>query len=390
MNKLKFSLTAFFAIVFTLGIYSCIKDKQQEIENTQMIDYQILDNSFKSSRITFGKDPGDEFYSTIFNYIESNSIDLSKLNTQLIDKSETDINFQYFTVLYTNKVYKNSINVDKSDIVGFGIASFDKGYISFKLYENQNGIPHFIRSLNFRNEFPTRIFEFFKQDFKEKAKLIQSMIYVNNGEKWKPSKESSIEFEKIFHKMKNGKYIGTRNCGCVSPCCDVDGCGLDEWNFYCTATSGFWRCEGCGTYDGFTGIADNARFNFMNPAQYYADAYFIRDELLQNTNKGRKYIEFYYNIPNIVPVSEIFSTHTDMINVNFGYQTLLKAKLLLPNSANTVVIDDNYYTMAKNILNGYKNKFASNSKFMEILNYIESDIEKYNGWTKDQIINDIN
>jgi len=393
MNRLKFLLAAFVVAVLTLGVYSCAKDKESETIDSQLSDYKIIDQSFKSPRLTFGKDPGDDFYNTIFNYIETNSKDLNLLNSKLFGKTEAiNSNFKYFTVLYTNKVYKNVIEVAQEDIIGFGIASFDKGYMSFKLYENNNGIPQFVRALNFRNEYPTRIFEFFKKDFKENSKLIASMIYINNGDIWKPAKESSVEFEKIMEEFRNKKSTGSRfGCGCdPAPCCDIDGCSPREiQGSYCSGSTGNWECSPCNTTE-TANIADNESFTFMAPAEYFADAYFIRDEFLKNSSKGRKYIDFYYDIDKLVPAADIFSAHSDIENVNFGYQTLLRAKLLLPNAANSVVINNEYYIMTKKMIKGYKVKFANNTKFMEILDYIESDVEKYNGWTKNQILNDIN
>lgn len=185
-----------------VGIMSlaCVKDSCKSLDEESPASFEILQNCYESPRVTFGKIPKDKFYNTVFNYIKTTSINLEQINADLLSDSTELTDFQYFTVIYTSKIYYGEIKIDSDDIVGFGIASFDNGHIIFKLYKVENSLPKLIKSMNFKDKFPTRIFEYFKKDL-DLTNSIKSMIFVANGDKWKHANQESPSFDSLMQVM---------------------------------------------------------------------------------------------------------------------------------------------------------------------------------------------
>jgi hypothetical protein len=186
-----------------VGIMSlaCVKDSCKSLDEESPASFEILQNCYESPRVTFGKIPKDTFYNTVFDYIKINNVDLKHINEDLFHGDASKLtDFQYFTVIYTSKIYNGEIKIASDDIVGFGIASFDNGHIIFKLYKVENSLPKLIKSMNFKDKFPTRIFEYFKKDL-DLTNSIKSMIFVANGDKWKHANQGSPSFDSLVQVM---------------------------------------------------------------------------------------------------------------------------------------------------------------------------------------------
>lgn len=179
-----------------------MKDSCKSLGEENPASFEILQNCYESPKVTFGKIPKDKFYTTVFNYIKTSSIDLEQINEDLLQAHSSKLtDFQYFTVVYTSKIFNREIKIASDDIVGFGIASFQEGHILFKLYKLENLSPKFVKSLHFKCKFPTRIFEYFKKDL-DPTNSIKSMVFVDNGDSWKPSQQVSPAFDSLVQVMK--------------------------------------------------------------------------------------------------------------------------------------------------------------------------------------------
>lgn len=376
---------------------NCKNDKKgNETPISSTLNFNVMGNAYTSNRITFGNKPVSEFYNTVFNYISSNTLDMKNISKALKINDNTDYNF--WIVVYTNKVYEKTIDINADDIIGFGICSKNNDNFDFSLYSFDNKTPSKVKSFDFGNKFPSRIFEFFKKDFGEQGTLIKSMLLFDNSSPNSPNMTKFIaspEFENLVANMHPKKEMSSSraDCGCDEmPCCDVEKCGQEDNNTYCgwekVNGNQSWECQGCGACGGKV-VANTPEFKFMDKDAFINESYSIRDGLMSKSEKGKRYTRYYYDISNKFDLAAILKVHDNVQNARFAYQTLIATKILVNGNNDDIVVDDAYYNFAKSMLNDYQEVFKNNREFITILDDIESDVEKYKGWSKSKMLNDL-
>ena len=195
-------------LLFCLFIFTNCKNdnKSNETPISANVNYNFLGNDYTSNRITFGNKPSSTFYNTVFNYISSSSSDIKDISETLKISGNTD--YDFWIVVYTNKVYEKAIDIKSDDIIGFGICSKNNDNFDFSLYSFNQKMPTKVKSFDFGKKFPTRIFEFFKKDFGEQENSVKSMLLFDNSDPNSPEMANftaSKEFENLLVNMSSKK-----------------------------------------------------------------------------------------------------------------------------------------------------------------------------------------
>ena len=184
---------------------NCKNDKKgNETPIASSLNFNVMGSAYASNRITFGNKPVTAFYNTVFNYVGSNTLDIKNISKAL--KISDSPNYNFWIVVYTNKVYEKTIDINSDDIIGFGICSKNNDNFDFSLYSFDNKTPSKVKSFDFGNKFPSRIFEFFKKDFGEQEDSIKSMLLFDNSDPNSPEMTNfmaSKEFENILSNMSS-------------------------------------------------------------------------------------------------------------------------------------------------------------------------------------------
>ena len=112
-------------------------------------------------------------------------------------------------------------------------------------------------------------------------------------------------------------------------------------------------------------------------------AYDFRDNFLSLYSTGDKYIEYYHAISTQTTTEFIIANFSDCYD--FAVATHAVASVLENGDGNSIVITQDYYDDAMDMIELYRNE-ADCPDFDILLDDIEADLDDYKGITKDELI----
>lgn len=397
----------FIPVALAMALVLCGCAKEPKVKSEQVVGdvlshpfktFSIFDKEFSAIKSTKGQEPSSDFYSTILYTVQTQE-DIGTCIKNVIDIGQKDL---LNIVVYSSKKHYNDLIIDQNDIFGFGIKYIKDDKIYFSLYRKVDTKYLMVKTMAFDKSHLVRLYEHFKADLTDPVN-VSSMIIIYQQKAIKKidiNKSKLGDFNKINYSLEKNLSSGNRSCGCGN-CCIVDRCELtSEQGFACQEETnlGTGTIFGCFTCPGesisciVVGIPQVAFItdgNSNNKNDVINDAHTFRDQFLSEYQKGREYIGYYNMLNRNIGVDNILLQLSNVESAKFVIETLNTAKKLQHGSNNEVIITNDYHARASIMIELFRTNFSNKPISVNILNKIQTDLNKYKNWTKSQIINDI-
>ncbi len=116
----------------------------------------------------------------------------------------------------------------------------------------------------------------------------------------------------------------------------------------------------------------------------------FRDEFLNNSIKGRKYITYYYTLGAELKKLNYYTSSNILSDFIFYQKVYFLANSLQNGSDNNTIISAQDQSFLLNKINQFKSLDLNNILYQTILNDIENDIINYTNKSKRQILQTLN
>ena len=369
-----------------MGIFIACKDNKevvsnevQEVTNSYLkFDGKYLDhlNAVKIEQVKDLDKPITHLSSEVSERIFEN-IKISLLKNSDISKIEK-------VILYTTD--ENLYDIKLENIKAFSIfSSEEKDYHTHHLFKKNNDTFSEDKNYIVRANHSLEIGDI--------NQLSYSLMENESSTKWVLfkvktvgiRKESPIqrtdEFKKVIINNAKTLLVGEG----LSPCRSAsETCPNMDYGATCTE-------EGCISGGGGDGpcskeqtdeTAMQARMTTKNFDSNFA--YDFRDNFLKKSEKGKKYIDYYYKISRISSVYDGVNMSNIKDRVKFVTAMYKVAHILIEGKDNDIVFDDSTTEVSLNTIKDYS-KLSENKEYKEILKDIEKDVRQFSKKTKKEI-----
>lgn len=398
----------FLLLTFFLGILSCSKEKST-VKCTENLSFdQPVKISMENMQMSVMADLFNKRNAKKLNYqiltcntTQSDYDELLKnINTQINEPSNA-----FEIVLYINKFLDDG-DVKLSNILGYSLYTYiasrgEKGIIRHRLYIKENNV--FIENkaynMQTRGIITNMLTYIIENELSMERGNPKSYILIRSENR--PIINLKNERDDFYLKKKLNKLFslnfkeapggGTgEDCGGMCESNPQSVCEQDlTYNDYdCKSQPGGI----CPEADMVNELHNNGLLSTDSISAIFNSElhYSFRDNFLQSSNKGQKYVEYYYALGEMlvdkIPLLLRVKTARTLFKFNTCATLLLNAK----DHPNEILINAQLNSELINLLNEYKNIMPNNTEYIFIIDAIISDVNYFSNKNINYIVSNLN
>jgi len=404
---LNLMVKTFLFLTFFLGILSCSKEKST-VKCTEKLTFdQPVKISIENMQLNVLADLFNKGNAKKLNYqiLTCNTTQsaydelLKNINTQINEPSTA-----FEIVLYTNKFLDDG-DVKLSNILGYSLYTYisrgEKGIIRHRFYRKENSV--FIENkaynMQTRGIITNMLTYIIENEFSIERGKPKSYILIRSENR--PIINLKNERDDFYLKKKLNKLFSlnfkeapgggtSEDCGgmCESNPQSVCEQDLLHNDYDCRSQPG-GICPEESMVDALynNGLLSTDSISAIFNSEIH---YNFRDNFLQSSNKGQKYIEYYYALGEMlvdnIPLLLRVKTARTLFKFNTCALLLLNAK----DHPNEILINAQLNSEIISLLNEYKNIMPNNSEYILILDAIISDVNYFSNKNISYIVSNLN
>lgn len=293
-------------------------------------------------------------------------------------------------ILYSDKGYKMG---DINEIKGISIFTVNESTsLEHKLYKIIGGVCTEVNQYKTITDFITYFdIDFFVNLFSISGQRGCVMfrngdLKVNNTLKREVRKDNLTKV--ILDQNNNMFRVAPDKRGCTKGGPFGSGCGTDS-TFECNYSMQIgWFCGQIGPICSRDRIIDSSNvYDLLDESDSVSssEAYGFRDDFMLNYSIGRKYIEYYYKISEVMHVNNTLDFSNLWDHINLMIKTYRVSRKLANGNSSDIIVDDEYRNLGLSMIQAYRT-ITTNQEFRTLLTDIENDLNYFHGKTRAQVL----